>query len=339
MNELDTRLDNLYKIGQVSRMAGVRVETLRAWDKRDQLVADTRIGSIRYYTKEQVRRATFIQQLIKSGLGYTIGALVPKSDEELERLANETLAKPAVQARATVDHLNSTDINIVVGWQLHTMRQEYLRQPGSDLHSEHEILDTGLYTIEQLEEFLRGVDGQAIGVAVIYLPHVWQVDSTFDVLRNLFDLYEQPDCQIIAVSPNSLMANLESEQRIASKKGVKLISSFKEGHPLKWTDILEEIEEAHRLQSSTTRPQSADFAQLCYLLSAENRTIAGIQTADFVRCIEQLQNLTGGVNRECQSVTGSLDSMNKDLLSSLNKAAEELEPWLLELAQRTTINK
>ena len=314
-------------------MSGVRVETLRAWDKRNQLVAETRVGSIRYYTKEQVLRATLIQSIIKSGLGYTIGTLSTKTYLELQELTQEVNANPLVQARAGVEQQTSDKMNIVVGWQLNAMRTEYINLNGLDQDREGNTLDLGLYSIEQLTSFLGGAEAGSIGVAVIYLPHVWQADSIFDDLRELFDKNDQTDCQLIAISPNSLLNRFEDEESLASQKGVKLLQATTEGRHLNWSDILKEISQAQQISEHSPEPLNADIAQLCYTLSVENRSVAGIQTADFVSCFEQLQNLVGSVNRSAQSVSGMLDNTPKELLKSLTSALNELQPWLVELAE------
>lgn len=333
MNNLNTNLDNLYKIGQVSRLAGIRVETLRAWDKRQQLVAETRVGSVRYYSKQQVERAKLIQSLIKSGLGYTIGTLSPKSETELRELHEQANSNPMVQAKATVDYMRGNNANIVVGWQLSKLRTEHLREHGSSSEQEGQTLDLGLYTLDQLRDFLStpGVDN--IGVAVVYLPSTWRPDSSLDHLRELFDRNDQTNCQIIAISPNSLLDRQQDEERVASKKGIKLMFSMIDGRELQWADIKNEIQTAEQIQVGEPDTQRLDIAQLCYLLSIQNQTVSGIQTADFVNCYEQLENLIGSVNRATVDTRGLTDSTAIELQKSLRIAIDELQPWLNELAE------
>jgi MerR family redox-sensitive transcriptional activator SoxR len=55
-------------IGEVARLAGVATSTLRYYERRGLVVADTRVSGQRRYSPSTVRRLVFVQMLQDAGL-------------------------------------------------------------------------------------------------------------------------------------------------------------------------------------------------------------------------------------------------------------------------------
>ena len=61
-------MDELLTIGEVAGRAGVPTSTVRYYERRDLLVADTRVSGQRRYRPESLRRLVFIGMLQDAGL-------------------------------------------------------------------------------------------------------------------------------------------------------------------------------------------------------------------------------------------------------------------------------
>jgi DNA-binding transcriptional MerR regulator len=74
-----------YPIRVVSRLTGVAIDTLRAWERRHGVVAPTRANETRMYTDADVARLRLLHEAVQSG--HRIGRIGRMSDAELQRLA------------------------------------------------------------------------------------------------------------------------------------------------------------------------------------------------------------------------------------------------------------
>jgi DNA-binding transcriptional MerR regulator/methylmalonyl-CoA mutase cobalamin-binding subunit len=82
-----------YPIRAVSRLTGISIDTLRAWERRYQAVVPNRTTRGRLYDASQVRRLMLLRDATRSGHG--IGEVSKLRDAEIEAL----LAAPAVEAK------------------------------------------------------------------------------------------------------------------------------------------------------------------------------------------------------------------------------------------------
>jgi methylmalonyl-CoA mutase cobalamin-binding subunit len=73
-----------YPIRAVSKMTGVSVDTLRAWERRYRVVEPARDERGRMYSEEDVERLRLLRQAV--GLGHAIGRVAPLTTEELRVL-------------------------------------------------------------------------------------------------------------------------------------------------------------------------------------------------------------------------------------------------------------
>ncbi|HBP15963.1 MAG TPA: hypothetical protein DD457_12200 [Gammaproteobacteria bacterium] len=73
--------EELYRIGAVSKLTGVTVECLRAWERRYGMKPAEKAGKTRFYSETQVHRLTQIKRLIDQG--HPISQLVKLTDADL----------------------------------------------------------------------------------------------------------------------------------------------------------------------------------------------------------------------------------------------------------------
>lgn len=77
-----------YPIRVAARLAGIPVETMRAWERRYGAVAPARTDTARrMYTAEEVERLSLIARLV--GAGYSVGSVASRATAELRELAGE----------------------------------------------------------------------------------------------------------------------------------------------------------------------------------------------------------------------------------------------------------
>lgn len=79
-----------YPIRAVSRLTGIAIDTLRAWERRYGAVTPIRDERGRLYSDTDVARLRLLQQAVSSG--HSVGRIAALSDDELRRL---TTARPA----------------------------------------------------------------------------------------------------------------------------------------------------------------------------------------------------------------------------------------------------
>ena len=72
---------DLYRIGAVSKLTGVTVECLRAWERRYGMNPAEKTGKTRFYSETQIHRLTQIKRLIDQG--HPISQLINLSDADL----------------------------------------------------------------------------------------------------------------------------------------------------------------------------------------------------------------------------------------------------------------
>jgi methanogenic corrinoid protein MtbC1/DNA-binding transcriptional MerR regulator len=83
-NSLNQIKSSVYPIRAVSKMTGVSVDNLRAWERRYHAVTPQRDVRGRLYTESDVRRLRLLNAAV--GNGHAIGRLAGLSDDELQSL-------------------------------------------------------------------------------------------------------------------------------------------------------------------------------------------------------------------------------------------------------------
>jgi DNA-binding transcriptional MerR regulator len=74
-----------YPIRAVSKLTGISIDTLRAWERRHRAVTPVRDDRGRMYTDADIARLRLLKSAVEHG--HSIGRLAGLSDEELRRLA------------------------------------------------------------------------------------------------------------------------------------------------------------------------------------------------------------------------------------------------------------
>lgn len=106
-----------YPIRAVSRMTGISVDTLRAWERRYEAVVPARSDRGRLYSDADVVRLQRLAELVKRG--HAIGTIATLADRELERLVERTETQaasagadeaPAADLGALMDGLDRYDL-------------------------------------------------------------------------------------------------------------------------------------------------------------------------------------------------------------------------------------
>ena len=82
-----------YPIRAVSKLTGISIDTLRAWERRHGVVSPIRDDRGRLYTDADVDRLRLLQRALADG--HTIGRLAPLTNEELHQLAGDAGASAA----------------------------------------------------------------------------------------------------------------------------------------------------------------------------------------------------------------------------------------------------
>lgn len=100
----------MYPIRTVSKLTGLSVDTLRAWERRYGAVRPQRGERGRVYDEAAVRRLTLLRDAVAQG--YAIGQVAGKADDELDRL----LTSQPFAAREPVgaDASDAVDLGAVV---------------------------------------------------------------------------------------------------------------------------------------------------------------------------------------------------------------------------------
>jgi DNA-binding transcriptional MerR regulator len=88
-----------YPIRAVSRLTGLSIDTLRAWERRYQAIVPARTDRGRQYTHGNVQRLILLRELVERG--HTISQVAPLPDDEL-RSALSTAQPAARKAIPTV---------------------------------------------------------------------------------------------------------------------------------------------------------------------------------------------------------------------------------------------
>ena len=317
MSTLQTR-ENLVKITTAARLSGIRVETLRAWDNRGQLKPVQRVGNTRYYTADQVSRMTSLNTLIQSGVGYTIGELCRKNDDELQSLVSELH-----ETSELTPALNKPSANraVVVGWRLMSLRDKNLE--GDDVHT----IAPNIEDIEAFYDYLRRIDHDGLKTVVVELPSLWDLNLIKE-FRERLDKFNQTDCHVIAVSFLNDPGSFEHYRDQAKQIGVSLL----DGSTLVWQDILDEIRNNLAIRHEILDPESGIPPRELARLARSNQRIAGVAVADLADLYQRVYDITGLAQRETadrqtigegiEQVAEKLKDVYKELESCLDLVRE-----------------
>ena len=321
MTTLETR-QSLVRISTASHMSGIRVETLRAWDKRGQLQPTQRVGNTRYYTTEQVERMKALNTLIQSGIGYTIGELCHKDNEELHQLVAQLHASPGLHVPP--ESTENTKV-VVAGWRVVELRDTTIEE------EPNKTVAPNLDDVEAFLRYLKRLDHAGLDIAIIELPSVWDLEYIHS-LRAQIDELNHPDCDVIAVSFLNNPISFSQYQKEAKQKGVSLL----DGDDLTWEAVLGEIKSvlAMRNQASDASSTTLSPGELARLARSKRR-VAGIAVADLVNLYQHIEDMCGLAQREAGQPLTPNDNLATHLVDQLRSVHGELAECLLLVREST----
>ena len=100
-------MSSTYPISAVSRLTGLPLDTLRAWERRYQAVTPKRSARGRVYTENQIKRLILLRQAVESG--HAIGQVAKVQDqglrELLDRASSLTQTQPSARSQVSGDLL------------------------------------------------------------------------------------------------------------------------------------------------------------------------------------------------------------------------------------------
>lgn len=99
-------MSSTYPISAVSRLTGIPLDTLRAWERRYQVVTPKRSDRGRVYTEKQVKRLMLLRQAVESG--HAIGQVAKFQDQSLRELLDR--ATFLTQTQPAAPNLVSEDL-------------------------------------------------------------------------------------------------------------------------------------------------------------------------------------------------------------------------------------
>ena len=170
---LPIEISNMFKIGAVSHITNIPVDTLRIWERRYSVVIPCRSEKAdRLYKREDINRLTLLKLLVDKG--NAIGSIAKLTNEELiHRL--EFINKDKRQI-SSID--SSKKSNVVVIGDVLSLQLEYDNTIDSD------FIFTGIFSDE--EEFQNKKGDKKIDILIIESPTIQD-----DHLNNIEKLYKK----------------------------------------------------------------------------------------------------------------------------------------------------
>jgi DNA-binding transcriptional MerR regulator/methylmalonyl-CoA mutase cobalamin-binding subunit len=100
----------LYPIRAVSKLTGISIDTLRAWERRYQVVTPQRDDRGRLYTEADVQRLHLLHAAVEKG--HAIGRLSQMADEELRALIAHSVPITAARGTAETTHQRTPPVEL-----------------------------------------------------------------------------------------------------------------------------------------------------------------------------------------------------------------------------------
>lgn len=158
---------SLFKIGAVSRITNIPVDTLRIWERRYSVVVPVRSDNAdRLYQRDDINRLTLLKMLVDRG--HSIGSIVKFTNDELvERL--EIHDEKNIRKKPTN---TDKDIHVVMIGDVLSLQLEHAQINDPSFYF------TGLYRNEA--EFFEKNNDNAIDILIVEYPAI-QEDYIIDI--------------------------------------------------------------------------------------------------------------------------------------------------------------
>lgn len=167
-----TDVQTSFKIGAVSRITNIPIDTLRIWERRYSVVVPIRSNnSDRLYRNEDINRLTLLKMLVDRG--HSIGSIAPLANEKLiERLEVHDQNKICIKSDDT-----KKTVRVVVIGEVLSLQLEHFNMAQSDFRF------TGLYRNET--DFTADNKDDAIDVLIFECPAIQG-----DHIKHISDLFK-----------------------------------------------------------------------------------------------------------------------------------------------------
>ncbi|MEQ8427344.1 MAG: MerR family transcriptional regulator [Gammaproteobacteria bacterium] len=173
-DEFQKKAPTTFKIGAVSRITNIPVDTLRIWERRYSVVVPIRSeNSDRLYQREDINRLTLLKMLVDRG--HSIGSIAKLSNEELvERLDIHDQNNAQVK-QANVNNIGKSVSVAVIGDVL-PLQLEHNQIEDSRLDF------VGLYNSQ--DEYMAEHKGKPVDILIVEYPAIHE-----DKLAEIDELY------------------------------------------------------------------------------------------------------------------------------------------------------
>ncbi len=171
MSTTDEKLDSLYKIGAVSKITNIPVDTLRIWERRYSAVVPIRSENAdRLYKSSDINRLTLLKMLVDKS--HSIGTVANLSNDELSKRLNEYETKTFTTNKNTNNPINVVAVGEVLSIQIQHAQSD-----------NNNSLFSHIYNSDN--DFIENHKGDAIDVLVIEYPaihedHIDNIDKLFE---------------------------------------------------------------------------------------------------------------------------------------------------------------
>ena len=250
--------EDLYRIGAVSKLTGVTVECLRAWERRYGMRPAEKAGKTRFYSEAQIHRLTQIKRLIDQG--HPISQLIKLSDADLAHRLGHYSSAPSLSSRRLKVGLAGTAVLLAEERFADNNRLEIL-----DRWSSVEAFDGARLQPKSLQERPK------LDVIVLEMP-------SLDI--HIIDKYSKSIDERVVVVYHFGTTN---DLHIATERGLDVVP---------WPSTWQQIEEAclrSGRRSSTTAATQRRFSEEQLFHFATNTSIESCACPrDLVQLITQI---------------------------------------------------
>lgn len=293
--------DDLYRIGTVTKLTGIAVERLRAWERRYGLTPVHRSGKTRFYSAEQVAQLQQLKRLVDAG--HPISSLVDLNNQQLEQklASSRGTAKAAASVGLIGPNLlvleqrqgNETRLNINARWANLTAYQE-------DEEALHAPLD----------------------VLLVQVP-VLKTSEILDIQA------QQPHASIIAIYQFATPQNLEAAQ----EHSLDALA-----WPVTWSDLERVVatNSGSPLRATRSAPRRYSDADLIAIAASDGDP--GACPAHLVSLITQLNafaDYAASLAPDNTSEAASLSATYQRVHTDATQARAQLELALDQFAEQT----
>jgi MerR family transcriptional regulator, light-induced transcriptional regulator len=170
MNTTNNHIENAFKIGAVSKMTNIPVDTLRIWERRYSVVVPVRSKNAdRLYQTKDISRLTLLKMLVDKG--HSIGSIAHLNNDELSKRLevhdNNLTAKKSSFGKS---------VNIVVIGEVLSIQLQHT--PLNDTSFSF----TGIFRNEK--EFIEHTNNENVDILIIEYPAIHE--DNIESIENLF---------------------------------------------------------------------------------------------------------------------------------------------------------